>query len=96
MLPLPLEGLKCLPTYRHGEILFLSFFILLYLSPLIPGIVSTGLISNFIHEYPIILPYSPFYTLSVYPPPSTGTNPLDKTCFIFLSSVYEKKTFLFV
>jgi hypothetical protein len=41
--------------------------ILLYSSPPIPGIVSTGLIFPF--AYVIFPPYSPSYTLSLYPPP---------------------------
>jgi hypothetical protein len=36
-------------------------------------------------------PPSPFYTLSLYPPLPTGTNPPDRTCYTFLFSVSEKK-----
>jgi hypothetical protein len=36
----------------------------------------------------IIPPYSPSYTLSLYTPCLTSTNPPDRTCFALLFSVF--------
>jgi hypothetical protein len=49
---------------------------------------------TYIHEY-IFPAHSSSYTLSFYPPPLT-CSPSPRTCFTFLFSVFQKKTFLFV
>jgi hypothetical protein len=46
--------------------------------------------SIFIHKYIIFLPHSLSYTLSLYLHLPTGAKPPDRTCFIALSSVFEK------
>jgi hypothetical protein len=57
-------------------------------------IVSTCLIfSIFIHVYMIFSPYSPSYTLSLYPLPSHWYQPLERTCFTFMFSILEKSHF---
>jgi hypothetical protein len=50
--------------------------------------------SIFIHEYMIFPPYLPFYTLSLYLPPSHWCQPPDRTCFTFLFSVLKKHAFV--
>jgi hypothetical protein len=56
--------------------------------------------SIYIHEYIILLPYSPFYTLSLYLPPSHWYEPPDRNCFkppvLHFCKKKKKKTFLFV
>jgi hypothetical protein len=65
---------------------FTPSIILLY-----PPSPILGIVSIYIHEYTIFLPYSPSYTLSLILTPPTDTHPPDRTCFAFLSSVFEKK-----
>jgi hypothetical protein len=70
---------------------FTLSIILFYFPSPIPGIVSTGVIfSIYIQEYMIFPLYLPFYTVSLYPPPPTGTYPPDRTNFNFLFSVFIK------
>jgi hypothetical protein len=74
---------KCL---QYILVKFTPSIILLYLpSPILSSI--------FIHEYIIFPPYSPSYTLSLYPPPSHYYQPSGRGCFTFLSSVFEKRHF---
>jgi hypothetical protein len=72
---------------------FTSSVILLYLLSSIPGTVSAGLIFPFSYMRRNIPTIFSSYTLSLYPPPPTGTIPKDRTCFAFLFSNFEKQTF---
>jgi hypothetical protein len=46
--------------------------------------------SIYMHVHTEFAPYSPSYTLSPYPPPPTGTNSPDRTCFALLFSNFVK------
>jgi hypothetical protein len=48
--------------------------------------------SIFIHEYIIFIPYESSYTLSLYTPTHWFQLP-DRTCSVFLSSIFEKRHF---
>jgi hypothetical protein len=53
---------------------------------------SRSYFSFIIHEYIV---FSLSYTLSLYPPPSHYYQWIDRNCFTFLFSIFEKKTCLF-
>jgi hypothetical protein len=75
---------------------FMLSIILLYTHLAFLRMVSVGLIAPFSHTYIIFLTYSPSFNLSLCFPPSQWYQPPDRTCFTFLSFIFEKKTFLFV
>jgi hypothetical protein len=70
----------------------------LFLFPYSWNSFNRSYFSIYIHVYRIFPHYSPSNPFSLYPPPTTGTQSLNRTCFAFCSLFFKKKivTFLFV
>jgi hypothetical protein len=87
-----------------GYIMTFTKVLTIYLSWIYPSIIlpyppsadswnsfNRSHFSIFVYEYIIVPLYSVSFTLSLYLPPSYWYQPPDRTCFVFLFSVFEKK-----